>query len=163
MTQEQINDIKNVLAVWGADTVKFMLMRFELPIYNGRDKTKTDIYKHFHPQLISDVQSVSWVLEQPGYAENVDKGRKPGKYPTREVIGKWADARGLPNYGTMTRAKFIDVTRKIVNDRGIPPVDYLKYFTTEPYNRITDLEQKLYITIGNILENDIIKITRNIK
>lgn len=163
MTQDDINQIKNVLQTWGAETVSKMLSEFEKDIYYGRDKTQTDLYQQFHPQLVSDVQTISWILTLPGYAENVDKGRASGKYPSRDVIEKWAKARGLPMAGTTYATNhpgFWDITRKIVYDRGIPRVDFFKYFTTEPDNRVVELQNQLYITIGNILENDIIKITR---
>lgn len=162
MTQEEISQISVVLQTWGTETVRLMLTEFQKD-YMGFDKTRTDLYNQFNPNLVQDVSSIAWILDLPKYAEEVDKGRLPGKYPTRDVIGKWADARGLPSYGSMSRPQFIDMTRKLVYKRGIPRVDFFKYFTTAPDNRLDELEKNLYITIGNILENDIIKIIRNVK
>jgi hypothetical protein len=162
MTQEQQNEIKLVLQTWGSETVRLMLTEFQKTIYFGRDKTQTNLYTQFNPNLVQDVSKIAWVLTLPEYAEKVDAGTKPGTSPTRGVIAQWAKARGLPSFG-MNDMQFINFTRKLVYQRGIPRVDFFKYFTDNKENRIVELEKNLYITIGNILENDIIKITKKIK
>jgi len=156
------NELKVVLEKWGDEVVTAMLARFQMM---GKEHTRT--YQHyFHPQLYSDSLKVQWIMEQPPYADKVDKGRQPGELPEANYseLFKWSQRLDLPKQGTYfenNRGLFVERVQYLILERGIPGVDYFNIFS-DP-NRVNDLEQQIYKTIKEQVHTKLISLTKKFK
>ncbi len=76
---------------YGADYVKILT---RLLLSAGK-RSSGKLIKSLSSKVQDDARKVQLILESENYLENVDKGRKPGKYPPISAIGKWAKINGI--------------------------------------------------------------------
>lgn len=155
-------ELKAILEKWGDETVAKMLTRFQMM---GKEHTR--IYQNFfHPVLFSDMMKVSWIMDQPPYADKVDKGRQPGELPEPNFseLMNWSSRLDLPKQGTYfenNRALFVERVQYLILERGIPGVDYFNIFS-DPV-RVNELEDKIYKSIKEQVHTKIISFTKELK
>lgn len=137
---------------YGADYVKILT---KLLIQAGK-KSSGKLIKSLSSKIQDDARKVNLIIESEGYLENVDKGRRPGKYPPIKEIEKWAKLNGIK------QESVFPIAHKIYKF-GIKPTNIIdasiKQF--EP-NLIQKIETDVSKNTEEMIYNDVVKKFKNI-
>lgn len=85
----EINNVERVLAEYTATMVAEMIT-----VLKQRDSK--NLVNDFDPTIVKDINSITAVVELPGYAYYASEGRNPGKFPPLKPIEEWCDNRNIP-------------------------------------------------------------------
>ena len=92
-------------------------------------------------------------LNANDYLRNVDKGRKPGRYPNMAAISRWASIKGI------SQKAVFPIARKIA-EKGIPKTDVINITIKEVHKIfLPSFEKEMANMVGVILVNDIFSET----
>ena len=88
-------------------------------------------------------------LNANDYLRNVDKGRKPGKFPNMAAISRWASIKGI------SQKAVFPIARSIAK-KGIPKTDVINITIKEVHKIfVPSFKKEMENMVGTILVNDI--------
>jgi len=151
MAKNQFFEDKNYRE-YGSDYIKVIakLLRGAGKVASGK------LIKSLSDKVQDDARKVNLIIESEDYFEDVDAGRRPGKYPPIKAIEKWAKLKGIDKKSVFPIAKkiyrfgikptnIIDKSIKQFEPRLIQSIedDVSGKVENDTYNDIVDKFKKL--------------------
>lgn len=140
---------KELLHKYGQQTVQEMKNRLK-----GFGKIATgNLSKSISYKVREDKKQINLVWLMLDYAQYVDRGRKPGRFPPVKAISDWCRIKGIP------QSAVYPISRKIA-EKGIKPTNFL---TTTLSRRAGKFQQDLAKAAASDVEERIIRLSRELK
>lgn len=147
MGKNELLDDTN-LKEFGKDYVKILTIFLK----NSRPHKKVAsgaLINSLNSKVVATAKKIQLIIEGNDYLENVDQGRKKGKYPPIRAISKWARIKGIP------QSAVFPIARKIFKF-GIKPTNVIdktikEILTSPTLNR--KYENSLVENVENIIFN----------
>jgi len=122
--------ISAIILKWGQGEVELMK---KILVQKGKIASKF-LYNSLKAEMKDDLQLIIHMAE---YGDDINDGRKPGKFPPLAPLKKWLQIKGLPE------AALFPIAKKI-KEKGTKPTNFTEPFTTD----IAALQKKLLEGIG---------------
>ena len=104
-------------------------------------------------RLTNETKEIQMYLDSLDYLEFVDKGRKPGRYPSIKAISNWAKLKGI------SQDAVFPIARKIYRF-GIKPTNVINKTIIKIENTATQYEEVIVRNVEDAVYEQALKLTK---